>query len=161
MVKKYAWATVLGVLFLVAGTVVLGIFLVLLALGKPVSELLYINVSVSLYLIGHFLFVYRRSLLGLISQDIHDHGLPGVATILSAEFSGITEQEPDKKWYAVRLEVQPDDSAERKFNADIEQQFTENAPSLLRIGSTVPVRYCERAKMFTLIIDDEAYASLK
>ena len=161
MVKKYALATVFGVLFIVAGIVVLGIFVALLALGSPVNQLLYINASVSLYLVGHFLFVYRRSLIGRISQDIHEHGLPGVATILSAEFSGITEQEPDRKWYAIRLEVQPDDAAEGKFKADIEQQFTQNATSLLQVGKSVPVRYCERARMFTLIIDDEAYASLK
>lgn len=161
MVKKYALATVFGVLFILAGIVVLGVWVVLLALGRPADELLYINVAVSLCLIGHFLFVYRRSLIALISLDIHQNGLPGVGTILSAEFSGITEQEPDRKWYAIQLEVQPDDTNELKFKADIEQQFTENASSLLQVGSTVPVRYCQRAKMFTLIIDDEAYASLK
>jgi len=161
MVKKYALATVFGVLFILAGVIVLGVYLVLLTLAGRVNDLLYINAAVGLYVAGHFLFVYRRGLIAVISRDISHNGLPGVATILSAEYAGITEQEPDRKWYAVKLEVQPADPAEGRFTADIEQQFTGNAPSLLQVGRNVPVKYCKGARMFTLIVDDDAYASLK
>lgn len=156
----YYLATIASVLFMLAGAAVVGGYLYYFVYLRQLANAPDLSLAFTLYLVGHVLFLFRYYLITDLAHQIKETGSTGKARVLSAKRMGRPLEARNRYWYALSLDIDPDNANEQGFSTELIQLFGPRAWSKLEPGEILSVKY-SRKNNLALIVEDDALVSIR
>lgn len=157
----YFSVAIAGLLLFVSAAALMVYYLYLLATVNGFSDdIFYLKTTTMLCVGGYAMFLIRSYLMSVLALRIQDKGLNATATVRKVEWSGQLEEERERCWYELTLDIVPDDPRASRFTTETEQLFHRDGVAMLAAGNQLRVKYDPKS-LQAVVIDPMAFVRLK